>query len=107
VRGHEVADDQPRQGQADLVGVPSGCAEEAVGAGVVCACGQSGTGPHPADVAGGGPGYQTCDRSTLLLGYPAENIAVSLVLDSAGNPLSEALTDPDHLTTRTFQSAES
>lgn len=45
--------------------------------------------------------------NTLLLGYPAENIAVRLILDHAGRPVSETLTDPDHLTTRTFDYTES
>jgi copper transport protein len=49
-----------------------------------------------------GPGTDT----TLLLGYPAEAIAVRLVLNQAGRPVSESLTDPDHLTTRTFEIPE-
>ena len=50
-----------------------------------------------------GPG----SGSTLLLGYPAENIAVRLILDHGARPVSETLTDPDHLTTRTFDYTES
>jgi copper transport protein len=40
--------------------------------------------------------------STLLLGYPDQNIYADLDLDATGRPVHEILTDPDHLITRTF-----
>lgn len=38
----------------------------------------------------------------LLLGFPAEGVAVHLVLDSQGRPIRETLTAPNHLVQRTF-----
>lgn len=60
----------------------------------------SGQAPQAAVIPSPGTG------STLLLGYPAEHIAVRLVLDTAGRLVRETLTDPNHLTTRTFEYAE-
>jgi copper transport protein len=56
----------------------------------------SGQAPYAELTAGPGTG------STLMLDYPAENITVRLTLNTAGQLTSETLTDPDHLTTRTF-----
>ncbi|MGW9024917.1 copper resistance CopC/CopD family protein [Streptomyces sp. NPDC055722] len=45
-----------------------------------------------------GPG----GTATLLLGYPAEKVQVELALDTKGQIVRETLTDPNHLTVRTF-----
>ncbi|WP_194920790.1 copper resistance CopC/CopD family protein [Catenulispora rubra] len=56
----------------------------------------SGKAPQATLIPGPGGG------STLLLGYPAEHITVRLVLDNQGHLVRETLTDPDHVTVRTF-----
>ncbi|WP_194916568.1 copper resistance CopC/CopD family protein [Catenulispora rubra] len=61
-----------------------------------------GSGKAPQATSIPGPG----DSSTLLLGYPAEHITARLVLDAQGHLVRETLTDPDHVTVRTFEYPE-
>jgi copper transport protein len=61
-----------------------------------------GSGKAPQATSIPGPG----DGRTLLLGYPTEHITAKLVLDSQGHLIRETLTDPDHVTVRTFNYPE-